>query len=368
MNSRENILASRRLGDALSPGTNSLNALRLVFACCVIVSHAWWLGGYGPEPTLYGIKLGTAGVLGFFAISGYLITISANRSTIFDYAVARFTRIYPGLVAAALTVAFVAAPIGALLSHGQYDQAGALAFFSSAVTLTIGFMKTPPIGTTLTGNNDNSDWDGPLWTLTWEVLCYVIVALTVFLLRRTSRVTLGTIVFLLFAAATGAVSGKILAGGFRTDRTEFVLPFIAIFLAGSLLATQRKWVPVGLLPGLLAALLTWGALVSGYGAALAPLPLAYLVLSIGSIRTGSRIGSQADISYGLYIYGWPIQQLLATVRLPLHVPAPIYAVLALLASWPLAFLSCALVEQPTQRVRRAILRRSHSVQVEDPAE
>ncbi|MGO4582865.1 hypothetical protein AB4Z38_03085 [Arthrobacter sp. 2RAF6] len=64
------ILGARTLGNALGSGRNSLNALRLVFAVAVIVSHSWWLGGYGPEPSLYGIKLGTAGVMGFFAISG----------------------------------------------------------------------------------------------------------------------------------------------------------------------------------------------------------------------------------------------------------------------------------------------------------
>lgn len=354
------MLGARTLGNALGSGRNSLNALRLVFAAAVIISHSWWLGGYGPEPSLYGIKLGTAGVMGFFAISGYLITVSAERSnTVLEYAVARLTRIYPALAVAALIVAFVAAPVGALLTHGTYDLRGALAFLGAALALSIGVMDTPAIGTSLWGNNDRFDWNGPLWTLTWEGLCYVIIAAIAFLLRRIpeSRRGTATAIFLLFAASTGAVFGKLLAGGFGPNRTEFVLPLLAIFMAGSLLATQRHRVRVGAVPSLLAALAVWGALATGYGTAFAPLPFAYLVLSIGSIGSTSAIGSRYDISYGIYIYGWPIQQLLAAAHTASHVPVLGFAALALVAAWPLGFLSCVAVEQPSQRIRRALMGR-----------
>lgn len=349
----------RTLGEALTAGRNSLNALRLAFAACVIVSHAWWLGGYGPEPALFGIKLGTAGVMGFFAISGYLITVSAERSTAFEYAAARFTRIYPGLLVSAVLVAFLAAPLGALITRGRYSLSGALAFLESAAALLIGTADTPPIGTSLLGNNDRFDWDGPLWTLTWEVLCYVLIGLALFLTRRLSNDgrSATVIILWLFAAASGAVAGKILSGGFGPDRTEFVLPFIAIFMASSLLATIRHRIRVSPLYLMGAMVAVWAAYSTGYGTALAPLPFAYAVLSIGSLTYGSRIGSRYDISYGVYIYGWPVQQLLAAARLPLHVPVLGYAALALALVTPLGLLSCLLVEQPAQRARRSLLAR-----------
>lgn len=276
-----------------------------------------------------------------------------------EYAAARLTRIYPALAAAALAVAFVVAPVGALLTHGTYDLRGALAFLGAALALSIGVMDTPVIGTSLWGNNDRFDWNGPLWTLTWEGLCYVIVAAIVFLLRRIpeSKQGTATAIFLLFAASTGAVFGKLLAGGFGPNRTEFVLPLLAIFMAGSLLATQRHRVRVGAAPSLLAALAVWGAVATGYGTALAPLPFAYLFLSIGSIGSASAIGSRYDVSYGIYIYGWPIQQLLAAAHTASHVPVLGFAALALVATWPLGFLSCVAVEQPTQRIRRALMSR-----------
>ncbi|WP_336857609.1 acyltransferase [Sinomonas albida] len=346
----------RTLATALGSSRNSLNALRLVFAAAVIVSHAWVLGGYGPEPALYGIKLGGASVMGFFAISGYLITLSAQRSrTVRDFVLARLTRIYPALFISALVVGFIAAPIGGMITRGHYSLEGSLLFVGFAVTLLIGVIGAPLIGTTLLGNPDSGNWNGPLWTLTWEVLCYVMVALVVFSLRHArggGRYQRIATVFL-FIVATGGTAAKILAGGFENDPREFALPLAATFLAGSILAQYRDHVPVGPVPALLAAGATWASVASQVANALAPLPLAYLVLQLGAFRLVARVGSRYDISYGVYIYGWPAQQLLAAAHVPGFVPPLAYAAMALAVVWPLAFLSCVCVEQPAQRWRRA---------------
>lgn len=347
------------LSRALDPKRNSLNALRLVFASAVIVSHAWYLGGYGPEPALYGIKLGTAGVMGFFSISGYLITFSAQRSlSAREYALARLTRIYPALVIAVISVGFVAAPIGSLLTGGRYDVGGAFTFLGAAVGLLLGFLPTPPIGTSLRGNYDPVDWNGPLWTLTWEVVCYVLVAIVVLAARRIpqgGRPGLATV--FLFAAVTSGIGLTLLRGGFGPTRSDFALPLLAFFLSGSLMAHFRDRVPIGPVPLTLAVVISWASLASDLAPVLVPLPLAYLVLCLGSLRTFSKIGLRYDISYGVYIYGWPVQQLLAAAHLPAFLPPLAYAAVALAAVWPLGFLSCVAIEKPAQRWRRAWLAR-----------
>ncbi|WP_422933881.1 acyltransferase family protein [Sinomonas sp. P47F7] len=351
-------LPNTSLGAALDPGRNSLNALRLLFAGAVIVSHAWWLGGYGPEPSLYGIKLGTAGVMGFFAISGYLITLSAQRSrSVGEFALARLTRIFPGLIVAAMATAFVAAPLGALLTGGRWDLGGALGFLGAAFGLLLGVLPTPPIGTTLQGNPDALDWNGPLWTLTWEILSYVVIAVVVLAARRLRGGNPAAATAFLFAAVTAGVGMTLLRGGFGPARSDFALPLMAFFLAGALLAQFRGRVPVGVLPLAVAVPIAWASLASSLAPILVPLPLAYLVLCLGSLRAFSRIGSRFDVSYGVYIYGWPVQQLLAAAHGPISFPALGYAALALVAVWPLAYLSCVLIEQPAQRWRRNWIRR-----------
>lgn len=85
--------------------------------------------------------------------------------------------------------------------------------------------------------------------------------------------------------------------------------------------------------------------------------LAYLILCAGSLRTFSRVGAKYDISYGVYIYGWHVQQLLAATHLPSILPPLGYAAVALLAVTPLGFLSCVFIEQPAQRWRKARMAR-----------
>ncbi|MFX5730472.1 acyltransferase family protein, partial [Acinetobacter baumannii] len=74
----------------------------------VVVSHAFSVatGAAGDEPLarLTGYTLGEHAVNGFFAVSGFLVTMSCDRRGIRDYALARTLRILPGLVAATLVV------------------------------------------------------------------------------------------------------------------------------------------------------------------------------------------------------------------------------------------------------------------------
>ena len=96
------------------------------------------------------------------------------------------------------------------------------------------------------------------------------------------------------------------------------------------------------------------ALLVGLGVLLTPdyrllggLPLACLMLWIGA-RTPSRIGSRNDISYGLYIYGFPVQQALVMWGFA-AVGWLGFAVLGLLATLPIAALSWLVVERPSLR-------------------
>ena len=120
----------RTLASLFDPRSNSLNALRLVLAALVIVSHSWPLTGREPEPALGGANLGVWAVLGFFAISGFLITRSrlSGRPTHTFYR-ARALRILPAFLVCLVVVAFVFAPVSLLLDPDDslwigYFQAG----------------------------------------------------------------------------------------------------------------------------------------------------------------------------------------------------------------------------------------------------
>ena len=150
-------------------------------------------------------------------------------------------------------------------------------------------------------------------------------------------------------ATTAADSSQIFAKGFEPDRTAFVLPLIAFFLAGSLLAFYHEQVHVELLPAILAAALALAFLITGLGPVLTALPLTYLILSAASLRSLARIQLSRDVAYGIYLYGWPIQQLLAALHLPAFLSPLGYAAVALIAVLPFAFASSVVVEQLDHR-------------------
>ncbi|GAA2018608.1 hypothetical protein GCM10009740_03120 [Terrabacter terrae] len=90
--------------------------------------------------------------------------------------------------------------------------------------------------------------------------------------------------------------------------------------------------------------------------AVAPLPLGYALLW-ASVAAPTRIGSRNDISYGMYVYAFPVQQTLVLLGASTLVPAPVFALLALALAAPLAWASWRFVESPALRLRRLRLSR-----------
>lgn len=127
---------------------------------------------------------------------------------------------------------------------------------------------------------------------------------------------------------------------------------VLTFLAGSLAYLFRDRIPATRV-----ALGVWVVLVAliadlGFAPSLVHAPLCILLLA-GSLQLPlSAVGSRYDISYGVYIYGWPLQQVPGSVGAHQAVPPLIFAGAALLIVAPLAWLSCRYVEGPARRWRR----------------
>lgn len=103
------------IADALAGHRNSLGVIRLVLASAVIFAHAYPLGGFGAGPWLTytnnQVSLGSLAVLGFFAISGYLITKSGLNADVLQYLWRRVLRIFPAFWVVLLIGAFVVGPL-----------------------------------------------------------------------------------------------------------------------------------------------------------------------------------------------------------------------------------------------------------------
>ena len=118
-------MTALRIDQLASGRDNNLNLIRMVAAAAVLVSHAWpiALGAGTPEPLsqLTGHSLGSLAVYVFFAVSGFLIMASFDRTRDpVAFLAARTLRLFPALFVSLLLVAFVLGPVVTTLPVAEY--------------------------------------------------------------------------------------------------------------------------------------------------------------------------------------------------------------------------------------------------------
>jgi peptidoglycan/LPS O-acetylase OafA/YrhL len=403
------------LDAVFDPQRNSLNALRLVLATLVIVSHAWVIGGYGYPPALAGVDIGMFAVCGFFAISGYLITSSrlgsrssssshsgsssGSRSSsgparphtasenppvrvatrgldqgpgLAPFLVRRFLRIYPAFLTVLIVTAVIFAPLSILLSGVDSGSTGPAPSFSSAASyvfanLSLHIAQWGIDGTLLTARIPT--WNIPLWSLAFEALCYLALGLLASVVpRRFFR----SVALALFVVLTLAV--LLTTDGGTAGFTDNLLALGSFFFGGVVLYLFRQRMPSSAPIALIAAGVVLLVLVLGFFKPLAAFPLAYLLIYLGAVLPLHRIGARNDISYGLYIYGFPVQQLLLLATQGLWVtdtgqpmPVALFATLSVLATIPFALASWFLIERPALSLKRFAAPRAASPPHRAPA-
>lgn len=347
--------------------TNSLNLFRVALAGLVLFAHSWYLAGRGTGPLVSGENLGTWAVGGFFVLSGFLITRSRLRTTAGEYLLHRVTRIYPAFLVCLLMTAFVFAPIAGLIEHG--DLAGYLTTPETPwqyVWGNIGLeVSSYDIGRTLDTVAYPNVWNGSLWTLYLEFLCYVTVWVLGSVVAFRRSVVPSVVLFVASLFVWANLEG---ISDFALD-TNFGLFFklLPFFMGGACAYFVierlgiRRWVGIASLVIAAALILfvpRWG------GQAGAPL-LAYGLLYLSTLIRQPKWIAKNDISYGLYIYAWPVQQLLAVSGVP-RAGMIIYLALTVVATTLLATASWFLIERPAiRRVRGRPLPRPTSVILSD---
>ncbi|OCB25847.1 acyltransferase [Mycobacterium malmoense] len=358
-----------KLGQVFDPRSNALNAWRLLLAAEVIFIHSWGVTGRIPSvKPIYQLLL-CVGVDGFFTISGFLITASwLSNPRVGDYFAARALRILPGFYACLIVTAFVFAPVGVAMQGGSVTKlvaSGAPLEFvleNSAVALVKFDVGGTPQGVPVAGV-----WNGSLWSLIWEVMCYVIVA-AIGVVGLASRRWISPAI--LVAAVIGASLLPPLTSPEELTRQQgnalIPLVFLAcrtaiMFAAGALLYQWRDKIParwslvaVSLIIVAAASLLPDYRLV-------AAVPLAYAIIVSGALIHNKRIRLRTDLSYGVYIYAFPMQQLLVIAGLAWLNPFAFFAV-ATAATLPLAAASWFLVEKPARSLKQRLKRKSPAAQ------
>lgn len=279
---------------------NNFDALRLLGALTVLVGHQFPLMGLD-QPTFAGYYMGILAVFVFFAVSGYLVAGSwQNDPNGFRFLSRRFLRMAPGW-----TVLMVLTLIAYVAGYGSFP------------------------------NNPYPWFNGSLWTLEWEILCYAVLGVSALLapLRIVAPVIFVSLLVI------------------RAKTHEQVFAELGLmFCAGVLLRAyplQWKVISASVLAGAVAALLMWEWYFYAILLIIPTLSIAFGNASWPGVRSAGRFG---DLSYGIYIYAFPVQQFGVML---LGKDQPYFPMLAIsiAVTGILAALSWHFVESPALRLK-----------------
>ena len=331
--------------------TNAFDFLRVAAALLVLFSHSFPLFGL-PEPApVAGQTFGSLAVAIFFALSGYLVTQSwYSDPHMGRFAVRRALRIFPGLCVVTVLTVFLLGPAVTRLPLVDYFQADAPwrgLFFG---TLGMGGFSLPGV---FEQNPLPGGVNGSLWTIKYELLMYVSLALTGAMVRRIGWAWL--VVVLLGGAGWLALSA--------TGQTDVPLPgawrfgvdvyanrvaYLSVyFFMGVGLYVNRQRVPL-LWPVVACGVLVLPFIANVHLAMVALwlfLPYAVIVFAFRAPHFFSRLRGY-DYSYGIYIYAFPVQQVCVSVGKRHGYGWGPVTLASLLATLLLAILSWYLVEKP----------------------
>ena len=164
---------------------NANYAPHLLLAAAVLVSHTFVLGGYGADPFLVWSKsqgtLGDLALLGFFGLSGFLVTANCLRSSsLLGFLKRRVRRIVPGLWACLAITALVLAPVCFFLRDGSLapfawidSEESALRFIDANLSIRV---RQWTVADVLADARYLESFNGSLWSLWHETLLYLVLA------------------------------------------------------------------------------------------------------------------------------------------------------------------------------------------------
>ncbi len=342
-----------KLTNYLGTRDNNCNLIRFMAAVLVLYSHSFDLYGMGgDEPLVRQVKmsLGSLAVDIFFVTSGFLIAGSYyNRNDMRFFIRARVVRIFPALLVATfltvcvLGVCFTTCSLGEYFTDFEtykYWYKNSLLIFNVKYFLPGVFESVPYSGVV----------NGSLWTLPYELKCYIILALLAYcLLRFKANVKAQKLVYLV--VGVGLLLVAITDHYFDYTGSRSYRLF-AMFFGGASLYMWRDHVVLshwvfGILMVSCLALLWYAPMFEGvYLIAIFYLVLYLTYVPSGSVRLFNKVG---DYSYGLYIYAFPVQQ--SVLALHPDISFVNFCIIAFLITFTLACLSWHLLEKRCLKFR-----------------
>lgn len=297
----------------LEDRSNNFTAMRIGFAVLILYGHALMLPQGLPMTGAWANGVDTVvqyALDGFFILSGYMLAASLFHSRdMTGYWLSRGLRIFPGLIVAVLLCWLVMGPIMTQLPISEYFTS-----LESWAYPVLAISQLEPKGT-LPGvfeNNPMAEIDGPLWTIRYELVCYVIAGVTASIgLWRQSW----GIPSLFSASVLASLTVQIFPySGPGDDTVEVMARFAPAFLTGAMYYRFRHRIALNGIGAALLAAIAVALYTTPLSMLAGQIASAYVFLWLGFKTIPGRVGHEVreveDVSYGLYILHWPVGQML----------------------------------------------------------
>ncbi|MFE7416411.1 acyltransferase family protein [Rhodococcus sp. NPDC057529] len=334
---------------------NGLSTIRLLLASTVVLWHSFPLTGHDISPEGLREVVGSFRVDAFFAISGFLVLRTWNRNpTVRTYLRARAYRLLPAFWVNLIVTAFVIAPIATQVAGGDV-----IALFRgehSAWRYVVQNSTTWVFFYDIDGTPNNvpfpGAWNGSIWMLKWEVAAYVgllIIGITGVVRKRLLILSLAAAFWVL--VLLNSVTELSPSNNFH-EASRFGL----MFSVGAALWAYSDKIKVDWRLSVISCLgILIGVWLPDYRLSAAP-SLAYLVFWLAVHMKNAKFIRRNDYSYGIFLYSFPVQQLILCLGFPYRSPV-LFFIFALTLTLPFAVASWHLVEKPIRARKRELDKR-----------
>lgn len=324
--------------------TGGFDYLRIVLAVAVVYWHTWAVVLAGIDSPPLWIQIIARAILPvFFGLSGYLVASSLERTAhlpVFLYM--RFLRIFPALVVETILSALLLGPLVTTLALGDY--------FTHPVFLDYFHNLYGNVRYYLPGVFESQPYtkvNASIWTVPFELECYVALSgLYLFGLYRNKWILLASVL------AVGALFAWQLRD--LPDAEGLVMPgrvLVMSFLFGNVIYKFRESLPAGALVGAVMTVLTMFLMRHNLSMIPAAFTAAYAAAALGSTNPWrAPIIFNGDYSYGVYLYAFPIQQLVYWLFGSRSMAFNFFASMLLISLW--AAFSWHAIEKPTLKLKR----------------
>lgn len=339
----------RRISDVCDSRNNNFDFMRFCAAIMVLYSHSFPLSGYGAKETLLAfsggvVDLGRIAVFIFFVISGFLVTQSYERTNnFFFFAKSRILRIFPGLILTLFLGAFIVGPIFTTYPLPEYFRDSQTYDYLKSVFVHRMSFFLPGVFE----NNSDKGVNGSLWTLEFECLFYLMIAIFgVFKILKKEVILI--FIVLIFIASHLRIPGQLY---FITpdgiELLKYSVMGMLLFLYRNYITLNRIWAYISTVLLLLSLAFNFHfkLILTIFGSYLI-IYLAYYPIS--RLRNFNKYG---DFSYGIYIYAFPIQQSIVAILNEEATPAIVF-LLSLPLVLLLSYMSWHYVEKIALKLKR----------------